>query len=93
MFARLDLWYDIDSRTVAPLTEAVQNYSIPGLYCGIFAMYLQYHASIEGTKKMLLFYSLSVLYLLSTGVLVCYIAISVIDAALLVSNNDCVFFL
>jgi hypothetical protein len=50
-------------------------------------MYLQYHASREGTKNMLPFYALSVLYLLSTGVMVCDILMLVIDQGIPVSKN------
>jgi hypothetical protein len=74
------------------LLKEVKNYPVPGLYCGIFAMYFQYHISIEGTKNMLLFYALSVLYLLSTGVILCDIVFLVIDLDLPVSNNKLFFF-
>jgi hypothetical protein len=88
MFASLSLRYDVYCMTVAPIAKAVRTFPVPGLYCGIFAMYFQYHASIEGTKNMLLFYALSVLYLLSTAFIVGDIVILVIDPDLPVSNNE-----
>ena len=72
------------------LLKQCKNYPVPGLYCGIFAMYLQYHASIEGTKNMLPFYALCVLYLLSTGLIVCDIFI-LIDPGLSVSKIELFF--
>jgi len=73
-----------------PLLKQFKFYPVPGLYCGIFAMYFQYHASIKGTKNMLPFYALSVLYLLSTGIFACDI---VVHQDLSVSNNELFFFI
>jgi len=63
-----------------------------GLYCGIFAMYLQYHASIEGTKNMLPFYPLCVLYLLSTGLIVFDIVLSLVTGLGLLNVGSTVIY-
>src|SRR5271154_817914 len=74
MSTRLFLWYDMHSRTVWAPAKAVQYYPIPGLYSGIFAMYLQYHqlkkdSTGQGKAKTILFYALCALYVLSLAVI------------------------
>ena len=51
------------------LAKAVQRCAIPGIYSGIFAMYLQHRGSQQGTDraKNILFYALWVLYALSVA--------------------------
>ena len=45
------------------ISEVIKHYPIPGLYSGIFALYLQCHASQNRADKID-FYALSVLYVL-----------------------------
>ena len=56
----------------AQVAKAVQHCSIPGLYSGIFAMYLQRHGSHQSTDraKNILFYALWVLYTLTTATII-----------------------
>ena len=63
------LWYDIC--LFLQVSKAVW-YSISGLYSGIFAIYLQYHAAQKNTDKAknILFYALSVLYALSMAAII-----------------------
>ena len=51
------------------LLKALQYCSIPGLYSGIFTMYLQHHGSQQSTDraKTILFYALWVLYVLTAA--------------------------
>ena len=66
MSGRLFIWYDICSTTVRAAAKAVQHHSIPGLYSGIFAMYLQYQKDTSQARaKNSLFYTLCALYILS----------------------------
>src|SRR5271155_3910736 len=59
----------ICSTTVRAPAKAIQHHPIPGLYSGIFALYLQYHRSkknIDQAKATsILFYALCALYVLS----------------------------
>jgi hypothetical protein len=53
---------------------------IPGLYSGIFVMYLQYHAARKrsnNAKENIIFYALCVVYALSMAVIALDIAVSV----------------
>ena len=54
------------------LAKAVQRCAIPGIYSGIFAMYLQHRGSQQGTDraKNILFYALWVLYGLTTATII-----------------------
>ena len=54
------------------ITKAVQHCPIPGLYSGIFAMYLQHYRSQQSTNraKNILFYALCVLYALSATIII-----------------------
>ena len=61
--------------TVKPkllLAKAVQRCAIPGLYSGIFAMYLQHRGSQQSTDRAnnILFYALWVLYALTTATII-----------------------
>ena len=49
------------------ISKLIKHYPIPGLYSGIFAVYLQCHASQNRTAKgiNIAFYALSALYVLS----------------------------
>ena len=49
------------------ISKLTKHYTIPGFYSGIFALYLQCHASQNHTDKgkNIFFYALSVLYVLS----------------------------
>ena len=51
----------------AQIAKAVQYRPIPGLYSGIFAIYLQYRESQKGSyeAKNIIFYALCMLYALS----------------------------
>ena len=57
----------ISVNSQAQVAKAVQHCPIPGIYSGIFAMYLQHHESQKGTDKAknILFYAICVLYALS----------------------------
>src|SRR5271168_4460935 len=99
MSGRLFLWYDMHSRTVWAPAKAVQYYPIPGLYSGIFAMYLQYHQlkkdrTDHSKAKTILFYALWALYILSLATI--SIDTTGVALGLSVSNNcglqrnDCV---
>src|ERR1700735_3102039 len=63
------------SRLKSEASKAVKHYPVPGLYSGIFALYLQYHGSQKGTNKTrnILLYTLSVLYILSVTTIVLHI--------------------
>ena len=91
MSGRILLRYDTTTchTTVIPqVAKAVQHYPIPGLYSGIFAMYLQ---NRYGSKKdpnkgnSIVFYALCLLYVLSVVMTILNLAIVVIQA---VSKND-----
>ena len=68
------VWYLSTVQLRVLLAKAVQHCAIPGLYSGIFAMYLQHRRSQQSTNRAnnILFYALWVLYALS-------VAISIID--------------
>ena len=57
----------ISVNSQAQFAKAVQHCAIPGLYSGIFAMYLQRRGSQQGTDmaKNILFYALWMLYALT----------------------------
>ena len=54
------------------LAKAVQHWAIPGLYSGIFVIYLQHRGSPQSTDraKNVLFYALLVLYALTTATII-----------------------
>ena len=54
------------------LAKAVQHCAIPGLYSGIFVIYLQHRGSPKSTDraKNVLFYALLVLYALTTAIII-----------------------
>ena len=54
------------------LAKAVQRCVIPGLYSGIFAIYLQHRGSQQSTNRAnnILFYALWVLYALTTATII-----------------------
>ena len=56
----------------AQVAKVVQYCLIPGLYSGIFAMYLQHHGSPQRTNKAksIVFYALLLLYTLSAAIIV-----------------------
>ena len=56
----------ISVNSQAQVAKAVEHCPIPGLYSGIFAIYLQHHQSTDKAKNIL-FYALSVLYALSAA--------------------------
>src|SRR5271168_3912312 len=103
MSGRLFLWYEMHSRTIWAPDKAVQYYPIPGLYSGIFAMYLQYHqlkkdSTGHSKAKPILFYGLCALYILSLADISLDTTHFAMDISGAVSNNsgiqsnDCVFF-
>ena len=73
--------------------KEAHNYPIPGLYSGIFVMYLQCHASKkksdDNRKPNIVFYSLCVLYVLSGAVIALEIATTWFD--IFVSNTEHLF--
>src|SRR5271168_2921601 len=102
MSGRLFLWYDMHSRTVWAPAKEVQYYPIPGLYSGIFAMYLQYYqfkkdSTGQGKAKTILFYALCALYVLSLALISLDTTEYVLAFSGAVSNNssmqsnDCIF--
>src|SRR5271168_1616724 len=93
MSGRLFLWYDMHSRTVWAPAKEVQYYPIPGLYSGIFAMYLQYYqlkkdSTGQGKAKTILFYALCALYVLSLAVISLDTTEFVVTFSGAVSNNN-----
>ena len=69
------------------LAKTVQHFPIPGLYSGIFALYLQHHGSQQsaGRAKNIVFYALWVLYALSAATII----VEILNFDLyLVSMND-----
>ena len=54
------------------MAKAVQRCAIPGLYSGIFAMYLQHRGSQQSTDRAnnILFYALRVLYALTMATII-----------------------
>jgi hypothetical protein len=58
--------------SVLQLPHPLSKRLIPGIYSGIFAMHVQYHASKEGDniniQQKIVFYALCVLYVLSVVV-------------------------
>ena len=68
VFRRVLVWYDVCSLFIvnASFLRGL-NYPILGVYSGIFALYLHFHAAKEetGNTKKIIFYALCVLYLLS----------------------------
>src|SRR5271168_2820716 len=93
MSGRLFLWYDMHSRTVWAPAKEVQYYPIPGLYSGIFAMYLQYYqfkkdSTGQGKAKTILFYALCALYILSLASISIDTTQLVLFSSGAVSNNS-----
>ena len=77
----------------APSNKQLWNYPILGIYSGIFAIYcwLHYQASNKETDKAksnIIFYALSVLYVLSVALFI----IELIGSAASLSVSDCIFF-
>src|ERR1700735_5350564 len=76
----------------AQVAKAVQHYPIPGLYSGIFAMYLQHHGSQQSTDKAknILFYALCVLYALSSAtIIIDMLGFSWPDAVVSMDDHGC----
>ena len=77
-----------------PLSKEVQSHPMPGLYTGIFTMYLYYHASNkrtgDNTKSNIIFYAICGLYVLSVAVNALGIVLAWL--LMLVSNNERLFF-
>ena len=95
MLSRLLLRCDICSTIATPLTKAVKYPPppFPGIYSGIFVLYLQYHASKTDTVQAnnnILFYGLCLLYVLSVATIGFDIVSFVITTK--VSNNERLFF-
>lgn len=88
MYRRLLVWYGIRSISVITFTKAVQNYRVAGLYSGIFIVHLQYHASKKEADNSILFYALSLLYMLCVAMISVDMAASVVRE---VSNNEHIF--
>ena len=65
------------------LAKEVQLFLGPGLYSGIFAMYLQCQSKKSGTA-IILFYAVCLLYILSTSTFVSDLVAYIVD----VSNNS-----
>ena len=76
----------ISVNSQAQVTKAVQHFPIPGLYSGIFAMYLQHQQSTDKAKNIL-FYALWVLYALSAATIIVEIVIA-LPGSLRVSMDD-----
>ena len=77
------------------MAKAVQRSTIPGLYSGIFAIYLQHRGSQQSTDraKNILFYALSVLYALTTAtIIVDILQFGGIDVAVSGDDHRCLNF-
>jgi hypothetical protein len=81
------LFYNFHTRS-----KEVKNYLNPGVYSGIFAMHVQYHASKKETnnaKQNIIFYALCVLYVLSGPVIaldIATIVVSIVTSIFLTSR-------
>ena len=66
------VWYLSTVKLKLLLAKAVQCCAIPGLYSGIFAIYLQHRGSQQSTDrtKNILFYALWVLYASTTATII-----------------------
>ena len=79
--------------TLKALSKEIQNYFISGIYSGIFALYLQCHASKEtadNMKQKITFYALCVLYVLSAADFT--LDTADVWSGLFVSINELLFF-
>ena len=72
------------------LAKAVQSCA-PGLYSGIFAIYLQHRGSQQGTNRAnnILFYALWVLYALTTATIIVHILIFFSNDAVSMDDHRC----
>ena len=79
----------------AQVAKVVQHFPIPGLYSGIFAMYLQHHGSPQRTEKTksILFYALSVVYTLSATTIITDILVFSWPGAVSMNYHGCLIFL
>ena len=66
------VWYLSTVKLKLLLAEAIQRCAIPGLYSGIFTMYLQHCRSQQSTDRAqnILFYALWVLYASTTATII-----------------------
>ena len=66
------------------------NYSCPGLYSAIFFIYMQYHISKELSieRRNIIFYTLGVLYTLSSAIIVLDVAHHVIVSKTCIHHNN-----
>ena len=69
------------------LAKEVQLFPGPGIYSGIFAIYLQCPKK-ESRSAMIVFYVLCLLYVLSTATVVCDLLLSILGIYFDVSNNS-----
>ena len=75
----------------AQIAKAVQHFPIPGLYSGIFAIYLQHCASQQSADraKNILFYALWMLYALTTATIIIDIVEVFFNDAVSVDDHRC----
>lgn len=80
--------YGMISDSVLQLSRPTLNLSLPGIYSGVFALYLRHYAArkLKGTSNAILFYALCVLYILSTVIMTLDMAYFVARGN--VSNNE-----
>lgn len=80
--------YGMISDSVLQLSLPTLKLSLPGIYSGVFALYLRHYAArkLKGTSNAILFYALCVLYILSTVIMTLDMAYFV--ALGNVSNNE-----
>ena len=66
------VWYLSTVKPKLLLAKAVQHWSIPGLYSGIFAIYPQHYGSQQSTDRTnnIIFYALWALYALTTATII-----------------------
>ena len=87
--------YGMTSNPIQQLSRPRWCSTFPGVYSGIFALYLHYAAkrAKKGTKTTILFYALCVLYVLSGVVMNLdnLVAVFAVFAPNLVSNNEYYF--
>ena len=74
------------------VAKALQNCPIPGIYSGIFAMYLQHNRSQKRTDKArnILFYALWILYALSAVNYITFISkMSYLEESVSMDDHGC----
>ena len=84
----------ISFNSQAQVAKVVQHCSIPGLYSGIFGMYLQHRGSQKSTDraKNILFYALWVLYASTTATIIVDILIFYWNDAVSIDDHRCLTF-